>query len=228
MSHTLSLNITAMHCGSCVGRVEAALKAVAGVDGVSANIAAQSVRVTYDAPATPKTIVSTLRAAGYAPDEDTVTLSIEGMHCASCVGRVEAALNAGEGVVEARVNLANETAHIRYLSGAVTSGDLARLSTDAGYTAHLKGDGPDPAARRADEIASLRKMTLIAAALALPVFIIEMGSHLIPGMHHLVGQLIGHQTSRVVQFILTPLSCLAPACGSIVRDTRRCFAVRPI
>lgn len=50
-------------------------------------------------------------------DEDTLTLPIEGMTCASCVGRVEKALRAVPGVATADVNLATERAQVR------TSGD---------------------------------------------------------------------------------------------------------
>lgn len=42
----------------------------------------------------------------------TVYLSVEGMTCAFCVGRVERALKAAPGVKAAEVNLAKETARI--------------------------------------------------------------------------------------------------------------------
>ena len=41
-----------------------------------------------------------------------VVLDVEGMTCASCVGRVERALKAVPGVVQASVNLATERAEI--------------------------------------------------------------------------------------------------------------------
>lgn len=43
----------------------------------------------------------------------TLSLPIEGMTCASCVGRVEAALAKVEGVASVSVNLATERADIR-------------------------------------------------------------------------------------------------------------------
>ena len=43
----------------------------------------------------------------------TISLPIEGMTCASCVGRVEAALSKVEGVGSVAVNLATERADIR-------------------------------------------------------------------------------------------------------------------
>jgi len=47
------------------------------------------------------------------------TLDIEGMTCASCVNRVTKALSRVDGVVEASVNLATETAAVTYDSGTV-------------------------------------------------------------------------------------------------------------
>ena len=54
-------------------------------------------------------------------------LSVTGMHCcASCVGRAEAALLRQPGVLSASVNLATETAQVRYVAGATDAGSLAR------------------------------------------------------------------------------------------------------
>jgi heavy metal translocating P-type ATPase len=42
------------------------------------------------------------------------------------------------------------------------------------------------------------------------VFLLEMGGHVIPGVHHLIGQTIGHQTSWIIQFLLTSAVLLGP------------------
>jgi copper chaperone CopZ len=44
----------------------------------------------------------------------SLTLPVEGMSCASCVGRVERALKAVPGVLDASVNLAAERADVRW------------------------------------------------------------------------------------------------------------------
>jgi len=54
-----------------------------------------------------------LTDVGYPAVLASVTLEIEGMSCASCVGRLEKALKQGGGVVDASVNLATESAQIR-------------------------------------------------------------------------------------------------------------------
>ncbi|MGB2892932.1 MAG: heavy metal-associated domain-containing protein, partial [Albidovulum sp.] len=64
---------------------------------------------------------------------ETVALPVEGMTCASCVGRVERALKGVPGVLDASVNLATERAEVR-LASAVARADLIRAVERAGYT----------------------------------------------------------------------------------------------
>src|SRR5690606_14029660 len=62
----------------------------------------------------------------------TISLPIEGMSCASCVGRVEKALAGIDGVGSVSVNLATERADIRP-SGPVDTRALVRAVEAAGY-----------------------------------------------------------------------------------------------
>ena len=64
----------------------------------------------------------------------TVTFSVTGLHCASCVGRAEAALAAVPGVTSAQVNLASETAHMQVADADAIQAAHAALET-AGYPA---------------------------------------------------------------------------------------------
>ena len=63
----------------------------------------------------------------------TLDLSIGGMTCASCVGRVERALRKVPGVQDATVNLATESAHVIYAPGGDAEARLRRAVRDAGY-----------------------------------------------------------------------------------------------
>jgi Cu+-exporting ATPase len=67
--------------------------------------------------------------------EPTITydIGIGGMTCASCVARVEKALNKTPGVLSAAVNLATESARVRVSSADVTDARLRRAVRDAGY-----------------------------------------------------------------------------------------------
>ncbi|WP_424178712.1 heavy metal translocating P-type ATPase [Yoonia sp. TsM2_T14_4] len=141
-----------------------------------------------------------------------IRLAIDGMTCASCVGRVDRALAAVPGVQSVAVNLATETATITLDDRRITAAQLADVSTKAGYPAVAAE--PDQtsvnAARKADEAAVLARSTLFAAALALPVFILEMGAHLVPAFHHVIADTIGVQTSWIIQFVLTTLVLFGP------------------
>ncbi|ASD27150.1 heavy metal translocating P-type ATPase [Brevundimonas diminuta] len=212
-----TLPIEGMTCASCVGRIERALQAVPGVATVSVNLATERASVTTDGPVDRKRLVAAVESAGYAvPSGGSggTELSIEGMTCASCVGRIERALAAVPGVTKAAVNLATERASVQ---GNAESSALIAAVRDAGYEARLieaSSGGADDSDERAEKKeAERRELTRdfsIAAVLTLPVFLLEMGSHLIPGVHHLIESTIGMQMNWYVQFALTTLVLFIP------------------
>ncbi|SFT87067.1 Cu+-exporting ATPase [Geodermatophilus amargosae] len=73
------------------------------------------------------------------------TLDIGGMTCASCVGRVEKALNRVPGVTGAEVNLATEVATVRFDPAQVDLEDLTAAVTRAGYSATPRRETQPPA-----------------------------------------------------------------------------------
>ncbi|WP_283603241.1 heavy metal translocating P-type ATPase [Serratia proteamaculans] len=211
----LSLPVDGMTCASCVGRVERALKAVPGVQTASVNLATERADLTFTGAADPQAAVRAIESAGYAVREETTELAIEEMTCASCVGRVEKALTQLPGVLEASVNLATERARVRHLAGVVAITDLEAAVEKAGYktrrlSAATAGADDQDTERREHEARGLRRSLLIAATLTLPVFILEMGSHLVPAMHHWVMQVLGQQTSWYLQFVLATLVLFGP------------------
>jgi Cu+-exporting ATPase len=64
---------------------------------------------------------------------ESLSLPIQGMHCAACVGRVERALGKVSGVHGARVNLASGLALVEFDAARVSAGDLSRAMDAAGY-----------------------------------------------------------------------------------------------
>jgi len=211
----LSLPVSGMTCASCVGRVERAISAIPGVKTASVNLATERADVTFIGAADPQAVVEAIERAGYAVHEETTELAIQDMTCASCVGRVEKGLRQVPGVIEASVNLATERARVRHLAGVVTIADLEAAIEKAGYSsrrvaAAAGGAGDQDAERREAEGRELQRSLLIAAALTLPVFILEMGSHLVPSMHHWVVHTLGLQTSGYIQFALATLVLFGP------------------
>eukprot|EP01030_Chromulinospumella_sphaerica_P005826 gene5826-5700_t len=66
-------------------------------------------------------------------EPQTIDIGIGGMTCASCVSRVEKALNKVPGVTLATINLATESARITVKSKEVSEARLRRAVRDAGY-----------------------------------------------------------------------------------------------
>lgn len=146
--------------------------------------------------------------------QKTISLTIEGMTCASCVGRVEKALNGVEGVTEAQVNLATERATVTFAMPASPELLIQKVK-DKGYNASLinpeQRNDDTESAQRDQEVMLLRRQLLISAVLTAPIFVLEMGSHLISNIHYWVSANIGMQNSWLLQFLLT--SIILFVCG---------------
>ncbi len=65
-------------------------------------------------------------------------LSIGGMHCAGCVGRVEKTLHDLPGVIEVQVNLATETATLHYEPANLSLPHVVKAVQDSGYQVRLE------------------------------------------------------------------------------------------
>ncbi|WP_099826487.1 heavy metal translocating P-type ATPase [Oceaniglobus indicus] len=211
-ARSMNLAVDGMSCASCVGRVERGLGAVPGVSDVSVNLASETAHFTVESPAGIADAAQALDDLGYPARRASVTLEIESMSCASCVGRVDKALAQVPGVIDVNVNLAAETATVTYFEGAVDIATLIRAATDAGYPATRAdaGASQDRAARKADEARDLSRRVAIATALALPVFLLEMGGHMIPAVHMAIENTIGRQASWLIQFALTTAVLIGP------------------
>ncbi len=194
--------VEGMTCASCVARVERALRAVPGVDGVSVNLASEKVAVSYDSGlADLDRIVSEIEESGYSPILTEWDTGVRGMTCASCVGRVERALKALPGVLEVGVNLATERASVRYLAGALRPEQLAEAITQAGYEPIALDQGQESAPEGVGE--RVRRDAQIAALLTIPVLILSMGTVFVPVLRTVFDQLLPKAGQGWIQAILT-------------------------
>jgi Cu+-exporting ATPase len=207
------IEIEGMTCASCVGRVEKAIANVPGVAKASVNLATERADVAFSGAPDVPAVIKAIRSAGYEVGEKTIELDIEGMTCASCVGRVEKALKAVSGVTNASVNLATERATVRVAGASANASRLAEAVKGAGYTASEvttgKAEGGEHDRREA-ELRSLKINLAAAAILTIPVFAMEMGSHLVPAIHEFVMETVGMQESWYLQFLLTTLVLFGP------------------
>lgn len=209
--HTTRLSVEGMTCASCVGRVERALTGTEGVTRANVNLATETAEVSFGDAVKVSDLVTVLDKAGYPARVEELVFDVHGMTCASCIGRVERALAQEEGVTEASVNLAAETATVSYLSGVQDVESLTKAIAKAGYEAKPRIDrDAAPENRKADEARALKSKLILAAALTLPIFIIEMGGHLIPALHHWWMMTVPEWLWRMVQFVLTAVVLAVP------------------
>ena len=194
------IGIEGMTCASCVGRVERALQHLPGVAQASVNLATESARITVtDTQTGLPQLCRAIEEAGYTPHaspqgsaqsaEDaagghTYDLGIEGMTCASCVGRVERALRAVPGVQEASVNLATETARITTQGSSASLAQLRRAVRNAGYTPiETTGNAESAAHTSASKwqgFGPVAAALVLAAPLVLPMLLQPLGLHWMP------------------------------------------------
>lgn len=146
--------------------------------------------------------------------DNNIQLQVEGMTCASCVARVEKSLRNVPGVSSASVNLANEQATIAPAPGGDTKaliGAVLSAVQKAGYEAQvLTMANADNSAHKDEELRELQRALLWAAALTLPVFVLEMGAHLVPAFHHWLMANVGEPTNWTLQFVLSTLVLFGP------------------
>ncbi|RKS85883.1 Cu+-exporting ATPase [Orbus hercynius] len=194
--------VEGMSCASCVGRVEKALNKVDGVTVVSVNLATERATVQTAQEMNIDNLFQAVEEAGYhaialpsADDEQQVILSIGEMSCASCVNRIEKALNNVAGVKSAQVNLATEKATITGMHLDVAL--LIQSVEDAGYTAEFLDEKKAQVVKpKQPSLWPVIISALLALPLALPMLLELFGIHwMLPAW----GQLI---LATPVQFIL--------------------------
>ncbi|MGD2096994.1 MAG: heavy metal translocating P-type ATPase [Desulfobacterales bacterium] len=176
---TVEFPVSGMSCASCVARIEKGLAKMSGIHEAKVNFASEKANVTFDSSRVQMVdLVDTVRDLGYGAGLEKVTLPVHGMSCASCVKKVESALNGLDGVVKAGVNFATERATVQYIPGTVALEDFKKAVKDAGYeildTGRVeKQDVVDQerAAREA-EFQKLKRKFISGLVLVIPVFLL--------------------------------------------------------
>mgnify|MGYP001708087221 FL=1 len=100
---------------------------------------------------------------------------VSGMSCASCAARVNKVLNKQDGVYEANVNYASATARVVYDPSRCTPSALRAAVRDAGYDLMTDAEAGTERveAERGKEYALLRRQTVAAIVLAVPVVVMS-------------------------------------------------------
>jgi Cd2+/Zn2+-exporting ATPase len=125
-----------MDCPSCAGNVETSVRELDGVGTVDPRVTTGTLAVGYDDGRTdPAAIAERVEAAGYRVDRSdvTATFSVPEMDCASCAGKVEAALGRVEGRSGVDTRPTTGQVVVTYDPAAVDETDVAAAIEAAGY-----------------------------------------------------------------------------------------------
>ena len=206
----VDLRIGGMTCPHCPPAIEKAVKSVAGVNSARVNLATKIARVDYD-PSRAKVadILRAIRSIGFTVGTATTRIPIKGMHCSSCVVRVELSLQMTPGVVSARANLGTNAVDIEYQPEATDFALIRKAIESAGYRVaepkvEATGEALDPAeAANEQEYRTLMQKFWFAAAISIPVMALSYPD-LIPGLRDWMP--MGSGTRRIVWTLLGILS----------------------
>lgn len=204
------LSVAGMTCGGCIRSVETALGAVPGVIRAEADLVTRRAIVEAEPDVNLTALSEALAKKGYATDAQELTFAIDGMHCGSCVARVEEATLSVPGVQSATANLTTSTLTVTVLDGATVRSGIPAALERIGYRADPVAPEAPP---KANETSGAARAAAIAAALSFPVFATEMGGHLVPAFHHWLLGTIGQTPLWVFQALLTTLVMIGPGRG---------------
>ncbi|MCM7295392.1 copper-exporting P-type ATPase CopA [Enterobacter hormaechei] len=200
MSHTIDLTLDGLSCGHCVKRVKESLEQRPDVESAEVTIdhAAVTGSASADAlidiikqagygaelshpkakPLAESSFPSEALTAAtpelpVADDiDDSQQLLINGMSCASCVSRVQNALQAVPGVAQARVNLAERTALVM---GCASAAELVQAVEKAGYGAEAIEDDAERRERQQETaVATMKRFrwqAIVALLVGIPVMV---------------------------------------------------------
>ena len=138
---------------------------------------------------------------------ESKTFDIEGMSCASCAQTIEKAVNQLSGVQQAIVNLATEKLVVSYDDHQVTSAEIIKAVTDAGYQATEEvaagATADQDREKKQKHIAEMWQRFWISAVFTVPLLYIAMGHMVGLPLPDFLNPMTHATTFAMVQLILT-------------------------
>jgi len=170
-----TFGVTGMTCATCAQTIETALSELEGIESASVNLAAEKATVVYD-PEKVKmdAMKEAVEKAGYGVILNEITLSIEGMTCATCAQTIEKALLSLDGVHTAFVNLAIEKARVQYDPQRVRVSEIKKAIVDAGYEVIEAQTVDAEKIARQKEMKRQSFLLVFSLALSIPTFVLTM------------------------------------------------------
>lgn len=166
-----TLQIAGMTCAACAVRIEKGLKKIDGVEDASVNIALEKSKVTFDpSKVNVNQFKEKVQSLGYKVISEKAEFDISGMTCAACANKIEKRLNKLNGVQNATVNFALESALVEYNPDEVSVADMKEAIKKLGYRLEQKqeveGEKVD---HRQKEIEKQKGKFIFSAILSIPL-----------------------------------------------------------
>jgi Cu+-exporting ATPase len=190
----LVIPIAGMSCVACAQRIEKNLNKNKGVENAAVNFASQTAMVSYDSAMIDiEDLKKIIKDSGYEviklSTEKTVEFKVIGMASDHCAGVVKKAVEKLEGVKEVETNFPNSYARVSYDESMLSTRQIIRAITAAGYKPQLIEAGEEAAdvekEAREEEIRTLKKKIIWAAIFAFPILYVAMSDlismSLLPG-----------------------------------------------
>lgn len=183
LSKPAGRNVTLLITGHSKGgghALEEALLQVAGVSSATYNVNGSSAFIHYDPTrAGMRDLLEAIRNAGFSLGGHSARLAVEGLYCAECVTKIEEAIKAVPGVVDATMNAATNEVRVDYVPSVGDLDLLTQAVTNAGpYKAKITTTDTKPAIDRETETTDKEYHSLIlkwwfGAAVGLPTMILS-------------------------------------------------------
>ena len=171
------LPVTGMTCANCVATIERNLKKEAGVQASNVNLSNERATVDYDpAVASITTIIKRIERAGYGIAEGELDLHVRGLSDSADADRLAKKLNSLTGILSASVNIASETARVKYIPTVLTRVEIQQAVQSAGFSAVDSGSETTDVEglARQKEINEQKRLLIIGLIFTVPLFLLSM------------------------------------------------------
>ncbi|MEH7416694.1 heavy metal translocating P-type ATPase [Neobacillus drentensis] len=169
MKEQLKVEITGMTCAACSARIEKVLNKMDGVEA-NVNLTLESAVISYEKnKVTSHEIMTKIENIGYGIRFGKSEFDVYGMTCAACSTRIEKSLNKMDGIKQATVNLAAESASVEFNPGQVTIEGIKDRINKLGYEAKVKGKRESKQQHKEDEIKQKKQKFLLSVILSIPL-----------------------------------------------------------
>ncbi|NTV13160.1 MAG: copper-translocating P-type ATPase [Desulfobulbaceae bacterium] len=201
-----------MHCAACSSRIEKVLGGMAGVEGVSVNLATESLEVSWDPSQVdlPK-IAARISGLGFELVLPAATVevrfAIEGMSCASCSSRIEKVIGGMAGIKVAEINLPAGSGRVVFDPQLVNPRQIREKIDGLGFKAILQsGDGGDlfsrAQAQAVVKLAALKRDLIPALGLGAVLLTVAMGPMLGLELPAFMAPMTAPLTFGLIQLVL--------------------------